>query len=541
MIGYLKDKMIVLLYLVSLLTRFIFLFYGYPSITHDEADYFLNSYLLAKTGSDIFNQKFFLTSGILNATSSIPVYIGSFVYHFLDKSTIAGRLPYAILNSLIPVLFYLILNKLTKNKTLSLIGFIVLNFSPWFSYLSSMSAIDAPTALVLYLASVYALLKKIKPIYKNSLFLFFSFLSFNSYMGIKTIFLYLVFIALLSKDIYDKNKITFKSTALNFFYSFIIFASLLVITWNSPTNQYFQNRLKDKILLLNTNHISKTVDSLREMSLGQKHIRYLLHNKLTVGVSMFLERYIQAFSPNILFVKGDSNPLYGTGYFGLFNLFDGIFLIFGLLFAYKLFKSPLIQVPFILILITTPFAVGIMVDGATISLRGHPLIIGYSFFISVGIYYLLSKLIKKHNLFLGITASIYILGFIYFFILFKTTIRFTSGEQWHINEKNLIAKILLMEKKSNNKIFVYVNDPKETMLLYLFYKEKDAQKIKKIISSNKFVVNNISFSDKCPQEKISESIQIIHSERCPINNQIFKTKDFIYPEIPKGSKYFLLY
>jgi len=55
----------IILFLISFLTRFVFLYFGYPSVTHDEADYFINSYLLAKTGSDIYNQKFFLTSEII--------------------------------------------------------------------------------------------------------------------------------------------------------------------------------------------------------------------------------------------------------------------------------------------------------------------------------------------------------------------------------------------------------------------------------------------------------------------------------------------
>ena len=100
--------MTLVLFLISFLTRLLFLYFGHPSITHDEADYFLNSYLLTKTGTDIINQKFFLTSGILYATSAIPVYLGSLIFHFFEKSVIVARFPFALLNSFTPVLFYLI-------------------------------------------------------------------------------------------------------------------------------------------------------------------------------------------------------------------------------------------------------------------------------------------------------------------------------------------------------------------------------------------------------------------------------------------------
>lgn len=531
----------IFLFLISLLTRFLFLYFGYPSITHDEADYFLNSYLLAKTGSDIFSNKFFLTSGILNATSAIPVYLGSLAYFFMEKSIISGRLPYAIFNSLIPVLFYSILFKLTKNRNFSLIGFIVLNFSPWFSYLSAMSAIDAPTALGFYLIGIIILLSSIRPSIKYSLFLAALFCSFNSYMGMKTVFFFFIFIALLIKKIYYKERIFFKSIVRDLIYSLVIFSLLFIITWISPSSQYFQNRLKDKILPLNTSLISQSVNSLREMSYGPIPIRYLIYNKFTVALNMFFERYIQSFNPYILFVKGDSHSLYGTNLIGLFYLFDAIFIAIGLFFFRKIFKKNFaVIIPFILILITTPLAIGIMIDLPTMSLRGYPLIISYAFFISCGIYYVLSQLIKNKKIIFGIVFLLYLSAFIYFFALYMTTIRYTSGEQWHVNEKKLMDKISLIKQKSNKKIFIYVNGPKETMLLYLFYKKNDPKIIKQAIGSGKFSIDNINFSDQCPQQKIPGSIQIMHSERCPINPKVFKTTILIYPEISKGSKYLLL-
>jgi len=530
----------IILFLISFLTRFVFLYFGYPSVTHDEADYFINSYLLAKTGSDIYNQKFFLTSGILNATSSIPVYLGSLVYLFFEKSVISGRLPYAIefFNS---SFIYLILVKLTRSKVFSLIGFTVLNFSPWFSFLSSLSAIDAPTALVLFLMGFYVLLTDIKPFIKYSLFLGFSFLSFNSYMGIKTIFLFMVFIAFMSKRIYEKEKLFFKQILKDFLISAVIFLIFFLISLNTPSSKFFKSRLTDKIFLLNPSLIAKNVDSLRELSKGPKIVRYLLFNKLTVTSSMFLERYMQVFNPYLLFYKGDSHPIYGTYYYGLFYLFDFVFLILGLIFFTNLFKKNwLITIPFFLLLILTPVAIGITIDGATISLRGYPMILGYAFFISCGIYYIYFHLLRNRRITFPIIVLIYLLSFAHFFSTFTTTIRYTSADQWHINEKILADKINEIKTRLNKKIIVYVNGPRETLLLYLFYKNKNPEEIKKILSKNKLNYENIYFSAECPQKKINNIIQIIHSERCPINEKVFTSKPLFLPETSLSSKYLLL-
>lgn len=534
--------MVFVLFLISLLTRLLFLYFGYPSITNDEADYFINSYLLAKTGSDIFGKKFFLTSGILNATSSVPVYLGSLVFLFLEKSIISGRLTYTLLNSLIPVLFYLILNKLTKNKTFSLIGFTVLNFSPWFSYLSSLSAIDSPTAMMFYLVALYTLLTSLKPTLKYSLFILFSFFSFNSYMGIKTIFFFLLMIALITEKIYKKEKYNIKKLLKDFLISLTVFFVFFITSWVSPSASFFQDRLKEKILPLNTSLIVEKVDQLRGISQGPYLIRNLIHNKLTVTFGLFIERYIQAFNPYLLFVKGDSHPIYGTNYFGLFYFFDMVFIFLGLLFFRKIFeRNSFISLPFILILIVAPLAVGIMIDPPSISLRSYLSIIGYVFFITSGIYFIFNYFLKNKKLTIGITVVIYLISFIYFFSLYQVTIKYSSGDQWHFNEKVLTEKIATIRKKSEKqKVIIYVNEPQPTFLLYLFYQEKNPTLIKKLLMKKNYLIGNIRFSSDCPQEKIAGAIQIMHSGRCPVNEKVFSFKDFIPPETLNSSRYYLL-
>lgn len=178
------------LYFTSLLTRLIFLFYGMPSITHDEADFFLNSYYLIKTGTDVFNNRLFLTSGHLAITGSIPVYIGSIFFLFFEKNIYLSRLPYAIISSFIPLFFYLLIKKLFKNNNnLALLNFFVLNFSPWFLHLSSQAAIEQITSLFFLISGFYFYLSNKKIIILNNepkeTFLLYSFYKINNASLIK--------------------------------------------------------------------------------------------------------------------------------------------------------------------------------------------------------------------------------------------------------------------------------------------------------------------------------------------------------------------
>lgn len=522
------------LLIVSLITRLVFLYFGHSSITNDEADYYINSYLLAKTGGDIFGNKLFLTSGILNATSAVPVYLGSLIYFIFEKSIIISRLPYAILNSITPVLFYFIVNKLTKNKSLSVIGFIVFNFSPWFSYLSSQSAFDSPISLLFYLAAIFVLLQKIKPIHKFLLFFIFSFLSFNSYMGIKTSFPFLVFIALLSYSFFQDKKMNYKHFIKLSLYSVFISTFLFVVTFKAPGNPYFQERLKEKILPLNKNLITEKVTFERTITNGQTEIKKLYFNKATSFFALFFDRYIQAFNPDYLFVKADQHVIYDTHYTGLFYIFDFLFLILGFYFAMKIFgKYHFVALPFLLLFIAAAIPLGMTIDSPNISIRGFPLIVPFVFFISVGIYSLFKKPLYSF--------LIYFISFIFFFILFQISIKPASSTQWHYLEKVLSEKLTtLMIDNPNKKIIVYVNGPKETLLLYLFYQEKNPYLIKKSLFSKDYSYRNMKFSPDCPQNKIKNTVQIIHSERCPLNNEVFKTTTFINPENSLSSSYLLL-
>lgn len=512
--------MLIYLFLISLATRFAFLFFGHPSITHDEADYFINSYLLAKTGTDIFSKKFFLTSGILNSTSGVLVYLGSVIFLFLEKTVISARLPFAIINALSPVLLYLILEKLTKNKRLALLGFTVMNFSPWFSVLSAMSAFDSPTSMVFYLLAFYFLLDKGKNKLKYILFGIFSFLSFNSYMGIKTNFFFLSLLALNAHDFYLKNKIDGKKLLKNFAVSVGVFVVLFAAAYLSPSSSFFKERLKEKIIFFDKETVSKDVEYNRSVSTGQPVFIKLFHNKATSMAANALTRYFLVFDPYRLFVKGDPNPLYGNGYAGLFYLFDAVFLIVGLMTALKILqKKPLPLYVFFVLFLVTPIPNALMIDSPNISVRAMPILIPYSFVIAIGLYWVAEKIFKNRRLATIVPFTLYLLSFIMFFTLFQTTIKITSSDQWHYSEKELADKI--EDTKNNHKsIYVFNGEPKETALLYDFYKIKDAEKIRNSLSpiNGEYRIDNIVFKSGCPKGTLNKNnLYIIKRYSCDMD------------------------
>ncbi len=524
--------MLINLFIISLLTRLVFLFFGFPSITHDEADFYLNGYILSKTGSDIHNNSLFLSSGILSSISPIPVYLSAFFFTFLPKSIMTGRLPFALLNSLIPVLIFYIIDKLTNNKKLAFFTFLVANFSPWLVHVSSQAAFDSPLSFMFYLAAIAALLTKMRSQLKTAFFIAMMFLSFNSYMGIKVSFFFLVLVAFVIKNIYDKKKLDLVFWGKSFFYSLLVFVSFTALVFMAPGNNSFKNRIGREILLFDKGTFEHTVWYERYVMKTPETIKKIVSNKATVFTSMFIDKYLVSYDPRILFFKGDPHPLYGTYYFGLFYLFEFVFLILGFMKAQEILgKRIIVLLPLFLLLLVSPIPVGLSTSAdVTFIFRAYPLLLPFSFLIALGGYYLVS-LFKKY--FYVLSIGLYLITFGYFFFIYQVKIKAFSSEQWHYSQKVLSDRIGEL-KKRYDKVYIFTNEPRENTLLYNYYQVEDGDLIKKSIvqaTNRDFKVENVYIRERCPTEKLDEqNFYIIKREMCDVRKN--KNKGFDYKLTP---------
>lgn len=514
--------MLIILYIVSFLTRLVFLYFGYPSVTHDEADFYLNGYMLAKTGTDIHQNFLFSSSGLLTVISPIPVYISSLFFHIFPKTVFFSRLPFALINSLIPVLIAYIVYRLTKKKEFSFLVFLVANFSPWLSYLSSQAAFDSPISFSFYLVAVSILLTKLKPKIKYVFFLIFSFLAFNSYMGIKISFLPLIFTGFLIKRIAEDKKIKLGFVLKSAVISLIVFVAFTGLIFALPGNNSVTQRTLKEIILFDNANIIHTVWYERYVMYAPNIIKTIISNKLTVIFNNFFDKYLFAFDPRLLFFKGDPHPLYGTYYFGLFYLFELIFAIVGLIKADEIFKNKkIVFLPMVLICLFAPLPVGLASNYLTVVLRAYPLLLPYSFLIATGAYYCFKAVSKKLHVKPDIYKSftiLYILSFLFFFFIFNFKIKVLSSEQWHYSEK-VLAEKLYSVRNQYKTIYVYTGDPKETLLLYDFYTEQNASKIKNsLIKTNDFRIGNIRFIVGCPKGNLdSKNLYLIKRLSCELD------------------------
>lgn len=460
------KKVIVGLFIISLLTRGLFLFKGMPSLTHDEADFYYSGYTLAKKGADQHNNKVFLTSGYISAIPAVPVYTSALFWKLApEKNIFYARLPFAFLNSFTPVLLFAITLALSSSFPLALLSFFIINFSPWFLHLSATAAFDSPLALMFSLFGTLLLIKA----KKNKVFilpyLLTTFLAFNSYMGFKTLFPFLVIWQLILWCYVNKIKVSKEFALKILFVTFILFAIFTGLVYIAPQSSLFKERASETIVFLNKGIVENDIWYARLTTTGSAIIKQLFANKIFTPAYLFFSKYIRSFDLNLFFV-GESHVIYGLRILGLFFMTDVLFLVIGLITFQKQLNT---RVKFLLLLFFIggiPFATSI--EGITAAIRGYFLIVPYTILIASGYLYLINK-----NRRLVVPLIIFfIVNVVGFFVIYQARISVLSSEAWHLTDKIVIEETL----KETKPVDIYTEEPRNFFLLYSFYSKIDPKK-----------------------------------------------------------------
>jgi len=467
-----------------------------PSLTNDEVDLYTTSYTLAKTGADQYGNGLFLTSGFLTAKPSVPIYIGAIPWLMSsEKNILLARLPFAIFNSLTPLLFFLIMYKLTKNKLLSSISFCIFNFSPWFSYLSA-TGYEAYIGLFFLLLCLFILLSKFS--YFNTLILYFtsSFLAFNSYMGFKPIFPIISCLFLCIGYLYRNKKLSFTMIGKAAGISILFFILFLIANYTAPNSNLIKKEYENMASYFNKSENEGKVWFDRLTTQAPNPLKKIIVNKLTVRLKDQLTKYMMTFNLAMYFQKGDPSALYGTADLsGLFFLTDFVFFIFGLTQIYRV-KEWSIKALLLLIFVGG-LPIALATTNPTFVIRGIILIIPFSILIGLGVYFLIVKMRQKS---LGISLFILLvmINSVLYFTLYQTRIKVLNSESWHQSEKTLSNKLVQLDNKE--EISIYVSEPKEIFLQFAFYNIKDPLLIKNVAlnDNDHYTYNNISVEKNCP-------------------------------------------
>lgn len=466
-----KDifKLVIVL-LFGLFIRLLFLDQIPVGINDDELHFVLNA------------KSFFYSQPIsLNEISSV---IFAPIIGPLPLNLFTARLPYIIISILSLLLLYLIVKKITKNTNLSLLIILIASINPWNIY-TARTSFDAPIAIFFFLLTLYLMIKgkKISVI----LSIITGFLAFNSYIGTKVI--YFPFIAISAFYCWK-----FINQKFGRYYLLTVLFSLL-ITINfviSLSHQAVGQRLSE-LWTPNSPKIAALVNNERRESL--KPTISLFTNKYTIYFRESFKKYLNNFSPDILFSTGDKTFTGSLWIHGYFYYLDILLIIFGIIFLYKKQRAFLFLILSFILLSPIPEAI----RGDSLPAYVFHSSLQYPFFfilIGAGLFYLFKTKIPKA--FKLIFVFLYLLSFLNFLNIYFIKSPVYQSESFVFSHR-LINKYISLESQKNKEIYFLTNQPELMFRSFLFYNNLltrqnfDLIEEKYSQSHDYYIFNNVHF------------------------------------------------
>jgi len=443
--------------LILIFIRFLYLNQIPTGITPDELHFVLNAKAVFYNFSDMSDNWSPLSLSTIPSESSseLPFLLISPIIGPLPTNLFTARLPFVI-TSLLTIFFIYLITKKLSNSNIALFSVIVALINPW-SFYTSRTSFDAPIAILFILIFFYSLisLKKSKILFSFLPALIF----FYSYIGIKPLFLPIILISSIFSYFFIYQKKYLKWLIILNIFSLLLFVFYLFRLYSNSS----LNRLSELYLPSHPQIIALT-ENLQNQTLSSPFTKIFV-NRYTVYFKYFIDKYINNFSPKIMFSSGDPTFLVSLWQHGYFYYLD-IFLIF--LGSYFLFRNYiklfLISIAFIIL---SPIPEAIRIDPnpayAFHSSIQYPFLY---ILIAAGLYYFF-KITQKFKYVSFITIFIYISLFSNFLFIyfFRYPLYQPDGFNFH---QRIISEYIFRENKTKPIIFI-TSEPDTAFRSYLFY------------------------------------------------------------------------
>lgn len=439
-----------------------------PSPFSDEVDIGYQAVTFGRTQTDYYGNKFpifFQSFSDWHAPLAIiPVTISQKIFSINLYSL---KIPSIIFGILTTIAFYFLLKRITKSNTLSIIGFLLINISPWHIHYSRTNFESVTGMLLFIILGIYFWHKFIKASsYKN---LFFSLVCFSVtpyFYSTAKLFLIFIYISLFIvwKDILVKFNI--KKIFIYFISSTTLLVPLIYSTLTTDSNIRFSY-----INIFSDPTVSKTINFARLQDavtdngdkIGQSPslISKIFHNKTTEWSSRFINNYFLSFSSEFLFTKGDTNLRQGFGNHGYLFYLDLFTIVIGIFYSLK--SSKKYSQLFLLLLLFAPIPFALTRDSS--SAHATRLILMFPSLIYFSSFGLL-KILKYSKIIFYSFIFIYAFQFSTFWHDYLYHYPQISARYWHTGIKEAINQA---NYYGNNYQKIYYSNSYESMIPFFLY------------------------------------------------------------------------
>lgn len=457
-----------LLVLAILVTAFLRLYKisaNPPSLFGDEVDLGYQAYSISKTGRD-YQGNFMPLHFHSLAEYRTPLYLYSAVpsVSVFGITPLGVRLPAAIFGILGIYVFYLMINQATRNQKLGLIAASLLAVSPWHLQYSR-AGFEVTLMLLLLTLGLYYFFRSLN---SGGKLLWLSVLLFTlTPLVYSTAKLFTPFLMLSLFMIYRKEIASFgKSNQLKAVIAGLLIGMPIVVStlFGGGTQRF--------------NYISVFSDPTTEAEVGFSRqvdarvrgesgagltptlIDRVIHNKFTFWGDKIAKNYLQAFSTEFLFIKGDPDPRQSIG-IGEFYRIEFIFLILGIIYF---FTSKILNSKFkILIaswLILAPIPSAITRDGGNHATRLILMLPPLVFLISFGLFEFYSKIsLSYKKYFIAFVFLLYAISFGLYAHEYYVHYPWMSERWWHYGWAPAITEIKSIDKDYDRVIISMSGEP----------------------------------------------------------------------------------
>jgi 4-amino-4-deoxy-L-arabinose transferase-like glycosyltransferase len=455
-----KNLFLTIILLLASFIRFLWLGNIPNAVGGDELTYIVTAKTIALRFSDLAGvwnplSVFYFQYPPGELQAELPYFLLAPFANYASFSLLIYRSLYAILSIFSVLVVYLISLRLFS-KNAGIFAALIAAINPWFIYIGRTNYEVVP-ATFFFLLSFYLFL--ILKGWKILISIPFLFLAFYSYIGTKLIFIPFIFIS-----IYYSFCFLNKKRFLKQYLIVLLLSILLVLFFIFSIKSGLIGDRASQIFLPNNPYIASQVDSIKKVSIQTPFSSFLI-NKATIYLKILTDKFVNTFSFNYLFLMGDS--FYKIGH-GFFYVFDLLFLILGILFAYAKKKRELILIAALIILGSIPQVFNASPLLGNFAPHISLMIPFFVILIGVGIGGFAEYFINKRlgYLILLLTVIIYLFSFLSFVYIYFFQFPLNGDFDFEVR---LMSKYASLAKNDSRKVLIYSPKFEDEFRKYVFY------------------------------------------------------------------------
>ncbi len=457
-------------------------------ITNDEGGSIYSSYSISRNLRSLDGRFLPLTFNLDNSYGPVAIYMDAPFVALFGANAYGLRMPFALLSLLGVILLFALVHELTGNTWVAMSSMLGLAISPWHIHMNH-GAYDGPITF-LFLLSLYVFIVQVR---KGNILWSIPWITLSFYSYHATKIYWIVGLPLLmvlyGKELWEKqrrNVIQFTILCMIILGSFVY-----VLRAQSITRQQV-------LLWPDIPKISREVDMEREYSSGPLWLRSIFSNKLTNYTNQLLHRYIQAFTPQFLFVYGEGG-IYGSYRHGMLYLIDIGLLLSGV--AYLLRRGSVkLNVLLFGSLMLAPLPSTLTID-VSYALRGIFMLPFLMIFWGMGFYQVFSWCYVNRTLFARSFSVAVIIGYCFsvaaYTYLYFYRYKVTGAEYWFASSRD-VAEIAGILKHRYDRVYIG-KAGKMFMFQYAVYNRISLEDITHAWNTRMppYTIGNVSLLEDC--------------------------------------------